>query len=152
MANILHRIGIPKTTLEAVYNLIATARGIETWWTTNVVGESKIGNELQFIFGGEDGPIFKIIELEQNKKVLWKCIFGPPEWIETHIEFIIEQQNDEVVLLFRHTDWKEEVDFMHHCSTQWAYFLIELRNHLAKVRTARPYGNKNFESISDWTK
>ena len=89
MANILHRIGIPKTTLEAVYNLIATTRGIETWWTTNVVGESKIGNELQFIFGGEDGPIFKIIELEQNKKVLWKCIVGPPEWIETHIEFII---------------------------------------------------------------
>ena len=33
----------------------------------------------------------------------------------------------ETVLLFTHADWREPVEFMHHCSTKWAYFLLGLK-------------------------
>ena len=33
-------------------------------------------------------------------------------------------------LLFTHADWREPVEFMHHCSTKWATVLIGLRSGL----------------------
>jgi hypothetical protein len=34
------------------------------------------------------------------------------------------------VLLFTHADWREPVEFMHHCSTKWATVLLGLRSGL----------------------
>ena len=30
-------------------------------------------------------------------------------------------------MLFKHQGWKEPVEFMHHCSTKWAIFLMSLK-------------------------
>jgi hypothetical protein len=30
--------------------------------------------------------------------------------------------------VFKHANWKEPVEFMHHCSTKWATFLLNLRD------------------------
>ena len=116
MPNIVHRIGIPNTTPRNVYDAVATNDGISKWWTTKVNGKSEEGNVLEFRFGG-GGPDFHVIKLEPNKKVEWKCVSGPLEWIDSHIEFEIFEQGDEIVLLFKHSGWRKEVEFMHHCST-----------------------------------
>jgi hypothetical protein len=29
--------------------------------------------------------------------------------------------------MFRHVDWREPVEFMHHCSTKWATFLMSMK-------------------------
>ena len=151
MPNIVHRIGIQNTTLEKVYDSVATNNGISTWWTTKINGESKEGSVVEFRFNG-GGPDFKVIKLEPNKRVEWKCMSGPPEWIDSLIEFDITEQRDEIILLFKHSGWRKEVEFMHHCSTQWAYFLIGLKDELSGIRKARPFGSDNFESISTWSK
>lgn len=151
MPNIVHRIGMLNTDLKKVYKAVATREGLAAWWTTDVNGISEEGNTLEFRFGS-GGPDFKVIKLEPFQKVEWKCISGPPEWIDTHIEFDISEQDGEVVLLFSHSGWREEVEFMHHCSTQWAYFLIALKDELAGIRNAKPYGAKEFEPISNWSK
>jgi len=54
----------------------------------------------------------------------WKCLEGAPEWVDSHIEFEVSELEGEVILLFKHSGWRQEIEFMHHCSTQWAYFLI----------------------------
>jgi hypothetical protein len=51
-------------------------------------------------------------------------IGGPDEWIGTRISFDLRQEDDHVIVLFRHQDWKEPVEFMHHCSTKWATYLM----------------------------
>ena len=149
MPNIVHRIGTDKATVQQLYNAVSTIEGLSNWWTTNVTGESKIGGIIQFRFS-KGGPDFEVINLELLKRVEWKCVQGPKEWIDTHIEFYISTENDETVLLFKHCGWREEVEFMHHCSTQWAYFLIGLRKFL-ETGQGTPYG-KNFEPISKWSK
>ena len=151
MPNIIHRIGIQNTTIEKVYESVATSNGLSKWWTTEVNGESKEGHILEFRFNG-GGPDFKVIKLEQNKSVEWVCISGSPEWIDSHIEFDIIEQSDEIILLFKHSGWRKEIEFMQHCSTQWAYFLIGLKDELSGIRKATPFGSDNFESISSWTK
>ena len=80
----------------------------------------------------------------------WKCVAGSKEWIDTQIHFAINRQEGETVLLFKHCGWREEVEFMHHCSTQWAYFLIGLRQ-LLEGGQGRPYGPR-FETISSWSR
>ncbi len=149
MPNILHRIGTGKATVQQMYDAISTIKGLSGWWTTKVEGEIKIGGILQFRFS-KGGPDFEIIDLQPLKKAEWKCVQGPKEWVDTHIEFNISKENEETVLLFKHGGWREEVEFMHHCSTQWAYFLIGLRKFL-ETGEGTPYG-KNLEPISQWSK
>jgi hypothetical protein len=35
-------------------------------------------------------------------------------------------------VLFKHANWKEPVEFMHHCSTKWATLLLSLRDSVEK--------------------
>ncbi len=151
MPNIVHRIGISNTTLRKVYDSVATIDGISKWWTTEVNGISREDHIIEFKFGAGRTD-FTVIKLEPNKKVEWKCISGPSDWIDTRIEFEISEQDTEVVLLFKHSGWRKEVDFMHHCSTQWAYFLMGLKDELSGTRKAKPFGSDEFEPISNWSK
>ncbi len=149
MPNIIHRIGSNKTTVQQLYDSISSITGLSNWWTKNVSGESKIGSVIQFRFS-KGGPDFEVIDMQNLKRVEWKCVQGPKEWIDTHIEFDILNEQDEIILLFKHSGWREEVEFMHHCSTQWAYFLIGLRR-FVETGEGTLYG-KNFEPISNWSK
>jgi len=42
--------------------------------------------------------------------------------------FDLKQNDDWIIVLFKHAGWKEPVEFMHHCSTKWAVFLLSLKS------------------------
>ena len=50
-------------------------------------------------------------------------------------------------MLFRHQDWREPVEFMHHCSTKWAIFLMSLK---ALVETGTGQPNPADVKIDNW--
>jgi len=131
MADILHRVGI-KSSLDAVYKALATREGLADWWTNNTQGESKVGGKLEFRFsaGGNEigGFDMKVLELQPSKRVLWQVVDGPEEWIGTRISFDLKQSGDHAIVLFKHQGWKEPVEFMHHCSTKWATYLMSLKS------------------------
>src|ERR1700680_2054716 len=108
MPNIVHRIGTSKTSVKKMYDSIATIEGLSKWWTPHVSGESKIGGILHFRFS-KGGPDFEVVSLESPKKVEWRCIQGPKEWLDTHIAFNISEEFGETVLQFKHSGWREEV-------------------------------------------
>ncbi len=151
MANIVHRIGIPYCSLSRLYNSIGTLDGIASWWTKEVKGIYEEDESLQFGFS-KGGPEFTVLKMRSPSFVKWECKAGPKDWIGTLITFNIGQNgDDEAVLVFTHSGWKEETEFMHHCSTQWAYFLIGLKEHLAGDGSAKPYGSSDFKPISKWS-
>ncbi len=39
----------------------------------------------------------------------------------------LKQEDDYTLVLFRHEGWREPVEFMHHCSTKWATYLVSLK-------------------------
>jgi hypothetical protein len=43
-------------------------------------------------------------------------------------------------VLFKHANWMEPVEFMHHCSTKWATFLLSLRDFIERS-AGRPVPN-----------
>jgi hypothetical protein len=52
-----------------------------------------------------------------------------------------------VGVLFRHQGWTEPVEFMHHCSTKWATYLMSLKS-LVETGTGAPAPRD--VQISDW--
>ncbi|HEU4922164.1 MAG TPA: SRPBCC domain-containing protein [Burkholderiales bacterium] len=138
MADILHRVGI-KSSLEEAYKALATRDGLAGWWTTNTQGESKVGGVLQFRFGA-GGFDMKVLELQPAERVLWKVVDGPKEWIGTKVSWELRQEGDHAIVLFKHQGWKEPVEFMHHCSTKWAVFLMSLKS-LVETGRGAPYPN-----------
>ena len=129
--DILHKVGIKASTPNDVYKALTTIEGLCGWWTSDTRGESKVGGVLQFRFraGGFD---MKVLELHPHRHVYWEVIDGPREWIGTRVSFDLKQEGDWTIVLFKHQGWKEPVEFMHHCSTKWATFLLSLRDLVEK--------------------
>ncbi|HKU43423.1 MAG TPA: SRPBCC domain-containing protein [Polyangiales bacterium] len=148
--DILHRVGI-KASLNRVYDALATRDGLADWWTNDTEGESKLGGIIKFRFhaGGKyiGGFDMKVLELQPGKRVSWQVVEGPAEWIGTTISFELEQEDDYAIVLFKHQGWKEPSEFMHHCSTKWASFLLSLK---ALVETGQGAPSPRDVQIGNW--
>jgi uncharacterized protein YndB with AHSA1/START domain len=140
MPDILHKIGVTMSSPDAIYQALTTIDGLSGWWTTDTRGQTDAGGVIQFRFGN-GGFDMKVTELAPGRRVAWQVIDGPPEWLGTTISFDIEQRGDWTILLFRHAGWKEPVEFMHHCSTKWAVFLLSLKS-LLETGKGAPYPNE----------
>ena len=128
MSDILHRVGIRTQSLQDVYQALTSQAGLAGWWTTDTKGEGdQVGNIIAFRFGA-GGFDMKVAELEKPTRVVWELADGPQEWMGTTISFDLKQDNDSVIVLFKHANWREPVEFMHHCSTKWALFLMSLKS------------------------
>jgi hypothetical protein len=91
---------------------------------------------LLFRFGA-GGFDMKVLELQPAKRVLWRVVDGPEDWIGTKIGWDIKQEHDWTIILFKHEGRKEPVEFMHHCSTKWGVFLLSL-SRISKPGRAPP--------------
>jgi uncharacterized protein YndB with AHSA1/START domain len=145
MVDILHRVGI-RTSQQRAYEALATRAGLAAWWTEDTRGDSTVGGVLQFRFpaGGFD---MKVLELAPAERVRWEVIDGPEEWVGTGILWQLRQQGDHAIVLFKHENWPAPVDFMHHCSTKWAIFLMSLKSLL---ETGKGSPAPHDVKIDDW--
>ncbi|TGL78691.1 SRPBCC family protein [Leptospira yasudae] len=123
MPDILHRVGIGLPSAR-VFEAISTIEGLQHWWVAETKGDASLGGLIDFGF-----CTMKVIESHPNT-IRWECIAGPHEWFGTHVSFDLEFKDHQTYVLFRHTDWKEPVEFMYHCSTKWATFLLSLKSYL----------------------
>jgi uncharacterized protein YndB with AHSA1/START domain len=140
MPDILHKVGMKSSSLADVYKALTTIEGLSAWWTSDTRGENKVGGVLQFRFGN-GGFDMKILELQPGKRVLWQVVDGPEEWLGTKICFDLRQDGDWTIVLFKHEGWREAVEFMHHCSTKWAVFLLSLKS-LLETGKGAPWPNE----------
>lgn len=127
MADILHKVGITSASPRDIYSALTTIDGLSGWWTVNTQGDGRAGGMLRFRFGA-GGFDMKVLELRPDSYVLWQVVDGPEEWIGTKISFEIAPKADWTIVLFKHVGWREPVEFMHHCSTKWAVFLLSLKS------------------------
>jgi uncharacterized protein YndB with AHSA1/START domain len=130
MADILHRISI-NASPESVRELIATKEGIEQWWTgVPVGGDASVGGNLLMYFGGPDpAAVMELVE-DRPERIVWRCVDGPPDWLNTDIVFELKPTNGGTTLLFTHADWREQNEFMANCSSEWGSYLIGIKRGL----------------------
>jgi uncharacterized protein YndB with AHSA1/START domain len=146
MVDILHRVGMKSASPDEVYAALTTIEGLSGWWATDTKGQTEVGGTLEFRFepGGFD---MRVLELSPAESVRWEVIDGPAEWIGTTVRWDLKQAGDYTIVLFAHEGWKEPVEFMYHCSTKWATFLVSLKQ-LVETGTGAP---EPYDlQISDW--
>ncbi len=124
MPDILHRVGIAARP-EHVFGALTNLSGLRGWWISTATGEPSAGGEVDFGF-----CTMEVLAAEPNQLVHWRCVRGPEEWVGTEVNFRLREEAGQTVVLFKHANWKEPVEFMHHCSTKWGTFLISLRDSL----------------------
>jgi len=139
MVDILHKVGVENATPEQVYDALTTLEGLAGWWTEDTSGSTDVGGVIEFRFppGGFD---MAVRELEPGRRVVWEVVAGPEEWIGTHVRWLLRQDGAYTLVFFRHDGWKEQVEFMHHCSTKWATYLMSLKS-LLETGEGRPSPN-----------
>lgn len=129
MVDINHRIGI-RSSPEHVYDALTTNEGLAKWWTNDTTGAGGVGSVIKFRFNG-DGPDFTVTKLVPNQVVCWQHFGNVPEsWMGTDITFHLETDGEQTFVRFTHSNWKESSDFMAHCCTKWAVFLLSLKEML----------------------
>ncbi|GIJ11270.1 SRPBCC domain-containing protein [Micromonospora andamanensis] len=145
MLNILHRVGVTSAP-EDVYAALTTVDGLANWWTEETDGDGDVGGVLRFRFipGGFD---MKVLETRPAELVLWEVVDGPEEWLGTQVRFELKREGDFTIVLFRHEGWREPVEFMYHCSTKWATYLMSLKR---LVETGKGEPAPHDVQISNW--
>ena len=146
MVDILHRVGVKSASPEDVYAALTTIEGLSGWWTRDTTGQTDVDGAITFRFvpGGFD---MKVVELVPGKRVLWEVSEGPAEWLGTQVSFDLSQVDDYTIVLFEHRGWAEPVEFMYHCSTKWASYLLSLKQ---LVETGQGAPSPVDVQISDW--
>ena len=139
MVDILHRVGI-KASTNNVYRALTTGEGLAAWWTTDTRGSFDVGGVIGFHFGTRGFFDMKVLELDPGKRVLWEVVRGPEVWAGTKVSFEFRQEDDFTIILFKHQGWKEPSEFMHHCSTKWAMFLMSMKS-LVETGKGAPFPN-----------
>jgi uncharacterized protein YndB with AHSA1/START domain len=139
MPDILHRVAI-KSAPNDTYRALTTLEGLAGWWTTDTQGNCNVGGVIQFRFGTRGSIDMKVLELDPAKRVLWQVVGGPQDWIGTKVSFELTQDDDFTIILFKHQRWKKPIEFMHHCSTKWALFLMSMKS-LVETGKGAPYPN-----------
>ncbi len=127
MVDILHKVGVRSDSPASVYDALTTVDGLSAWWTTDTTGAEGVGDTLRFRFGELGGFDMEVTELAPAERVRWTVVDGPEEWIDTTIDWDLRQDGEHTTVLFAHRGWREPVEFMHHCSTKWATFLLSLK-------------------------
>lgn len=146
MPDILHRIGIRDTTPEQVHTALTTLDGLTGWWAEKTTGSTEMGGVLDFRFTA-GGFAMKVIASEPGKLVRWEVVAGPDEWIGTTVQWDLRQEGAYTIVLFGHEGWREPVEFMYHCSTKWAVYLLSLKQ-LLETGAGAP--DPRDVQISDW--
>jgi uncharacterized protein YndB with AHSA1/START domain len=126
MFDILHRVGI-KSSTSNVYRALTTREGLAGWWTADTRGSFDVGGVIGFHFGTRGFFDMKVLELDPAKRIGWQVVDGPQDWIGSKVSFELKQEGEQTTVLFKHEGWKEPSEFMHHCSTKWAMFLMSMK-------------------------
>ena len=147
MVDILHRVGVETPAPEKVYEALTTVEGLKGWWTDDTSGNADVGGVLEFRFPPVGGFDMEVLEAEPAQRVVWRVVDGPEEWIGTTINWRLRRDGDYTIVLFAHRGWAEPVEFMHHCSTKWATYLMSLKS---LVETGQGAPAPRDVQISDW--
>ncbi|HEX4711125.1 SRPBCC domain-containing protein [Phenylobacterium sp.] len=123
MPDILHLVGIAAEPMR-VFEALTTVEGIRNWWHENASGDAAEGGAFEF-----RGNRLEVVHADPSL-VTWRYSGPAKEWECTEITFRLEWRDGQTIVLFKQAGWREPVEFMHHCSTKWATFLLSLKDYV----------------------
>lgn len=128
MPDIMHTLKIHASP-DRVYQALATADGIRSWWTRDAVLDPKVGSAGEFGFYGRRFVAKVTIEaLEAPSLVRWKVTNSA--WPGDRIEFALRPEGKHTRLSFAHRGFAEADRGYASATTRWGFYLLSLKQYL----------------------
>ncbi|MBV7328135.1 SRPBCC domain-containing protein [Chloroflexi bacterium TSY] len=130
---------------EKVYQAIASAAGIQGWWSKDSTIASAVGGQQILNFVKDGQPVvmkFNIDELTPSKKIIWTCTEnGNPTWIGTTLTFEMKENNSGTDFSFVHGNfdekWQGTPPYQSNV-TIWQHFMNSLKSY-CETGTGQPW-------------
>jgi uncharacterized protein YndB with AHSA1/START domain len=134
MATIQHRVHIDAP-VENVYEAVASADGISTWWDKQTPRQTNRGLVLEHNPGPEHGIVkLRVVQLVPNKRIEWECISthaasSPASaWTGTHFVFDLGANDHKTTTVdFRQTGYDDRSTFFDSNRDAWGHVLQNLK-------------------------
>jgi uncharacterized protein YndB with AHSA1/START domain len=139
----IEHINYIKSPIANVYDAITTQEGLGTVWTEELIVKPELGFINEFDFGDYDATKMRVIELSQNKRVVWKCVYSDPEWVGTSVSFDLTEKDGVTAIVLKHFDWREVTEFYQWCNYNWAIFLLSLKSYCEDGK-GTPFQKRKF--------
>lgn len=124
---------------EVVFEAIATARGLSSWWTDDVTLTPVLGSVAQIAFNRRAVVLhMSIDELVARKKLTWTCLGDLEEWRGTLLTWELEPQRTVTALSLTHSRWRTTGGTFAESNTNWGVLLFWLRDYV-EGRNPGPY-------------
>lgn len=128
MATILLRVPV-EAEPATVYGTLTTSDGVNGWWSNHTEGPAGVGSTMKVAF--PDAPItfdFEVAEEVDGRRVSWRCLSGPPEWVGTDVSFDVQTDDDgNTSVLFAHDGWESTDESFPFIAYSWAQILPRLK-------------------------
>jgi len=125
MATIFHRVVIEADQTK-VYDAITRQDGLSKWWIADCTAKPEVGFVNEYRVEGHGAIEFRVVDLQEGRRVEWACCNEDHPWSKTRIVFDITEKDKACVLDFRHEGWEGQTEFFGTCSFHWARHLLML--------------------------
>jgi len=133
MKTIQHELSIDAP-VARVYDAIATADGISTWWDPQTPRQTDLGLVLEHNPGPEHGIVqLRVVDRVPNTRIEWECISTHPAsspasaWTGTHFIFELSGHDTATDLDFKQTGYDDSSAFFNTNKDAWGQVLQNLK-------------------------
>lgn len=138
MKKIIHFVRIHAAP-EKVYAALTTEEGLIGWWSTSAHVTPGVGGIIDFRFAGDFNPDMKVIKLEPNRSVEWRCVAGHDNWQDNTFSFELREAAGETNLTFVQVYAQELSDEIYGTyNFNWGYYLASLKK-LCETGAGTPF-------------
>jgi uncharacterized protein YndB with AHSA1/START domain len=124
----IHELITIEASPDRLYDAVATAQGLASWWTSDVQVN---GKSITLGFEGHSVIFRMSVELARRpEQIEWQCTGEAPEWTGTHLSFQFRPgQDGGTDVHLTHSGWKSASDYMAQCTYAWAHVLDRLKSY-----------------------
>ena len=112
----------------------ALTEEVDKWWSEIENSSKDKGDIFKISFGKESYWKFKLIELEESKKIVWQCIEShqdhnlkgiDKEWLNSEITWTISENDNNTKIEFLHKGLLSDGICYDVCSSAWDFYILD---------------------------
>ncbi len=127
MAKSSHRIRV-QAAPDKVYQALTTKPGLQGWFTSDVEGDVREGQDITMSFSGKQPFEWRLAQFKPTSRVYWECLAGPGSAKGTTVTYLLNGQGEgQTVIECDHDGWPEGHEALATCNTLWGMLMSRLK-------------------------
>ena len=132
MADILHQVDIVASP-DQLFAALTEEDKVKAWWSEHSTIKPEVGSLASVSFYSNAVTFeLRIKELEPSKSVVWAVEGGPPDWVNTDLNWSITQNNGAAILNLAHRGFASIEGNFASVNYTWGLYLTSLKFYLEK--------------------